>query len=96
MGNRGGGTLVRARHESRLERTLHQRVYSRVLILDELGYLPLTREEASSSSGSSSAGTSGPVSSYMLCGIWHSLNQVDIEIVRSLGLHPERERRTDW
>jgi DNA replication protein DnaC len=41
------GRLVRARHENRLERTLHQLVYPRVLILDELGYLPLTREEAS-------------------------------------------------
>jgi len=41
------GRLVRARHENRLERTLHQLAYPRVLILDELGYLPLTREEAS-------------------------------------------------
>lgn len=41
------GRLVRARHENRLERTVHQLVYPRVLILDELGYLPLTREEAS-------------------------------------------------
>jgi DNA replication protein DnaC len=41
------GRLVRARHENRLERTLHQLVYPLVLILDELGYLPLTREEAS-------------------------------------------------
>lgn len=41
------GRLVRARHENRLERTLQQLVYPRVLILDELGYLPLTREEAS-------------------------------------------------
>jgi IstB-like ATP binding protein len=39
--------LVRARHENRLERTLQQLAYPRVLILDELGYLPLTREEAS-------------------------------------------------
>ncbi len=41
------GRLVRARHENRLERTLQQLVYPRLLILDELGYLPLTREEAS-------------------------------------------------
>ena len=41
------GRLVRARHENRLERTLQQLVYPRVLILDELDYLPLTREEAS-------------------------------------------------
>jgi DNA replication protein DnaC len=41
------GRLVRARHENRLERILHQLVYPRILILDELGYLPLTREEAS-------------------------------------------------
>ena len=39
--------LVRARHENRLERTLPQLVYPRLLILDELGYLPLSREEAS-------------------------------------------------
>jgi DNA replication protein DnaC len=41
------GRLVRARHENRLDRTLQQLAYPRVLILDELGYLPLTREEAS-------------------------------------------------
>ena len=39
--------LVRARNENRLERTLQQLVYPRLLILDELGYLPLSREEAS-------------------------------------------------
>jgi DNA replication protein DnaC len=39
--------LVRARHENRLERALQQLVYPRVLILDEIGYLPLSREEAS-------------------------------------------------
>ena len=39
--------LVRARHENRLDRTLQQLVYPRLLILDELGYLPLGREEAS-------------------------------------------------
>lgn len=39
--------LLRARHENRLDRTLQQLVYPRLLILDELGYLPLTREEAS-------------------------------------------------
>ena len=39
--------LVKARHENRLERTLQQLVYPRLLILDELGYLPLSREEAS-------------------------------------------------
>ena len=41
------GRLVRARHENRLDRTLQQLAYPRVLILDALGYLPLTREEAS-------------------------------------------------
>jgi DNA replication protein DnaC len=41
------GRLVRSRHENRLERTLQQLAYPRVLILDELGYLPLTRQEAS-------------------------------------------------
>jgi DNA replication protein DnaC len=39
--------LVRAKHENRLERTLQQLAYPKVLILDELGYLPLTREDAS-------------------------------------------------
>ena len=39
--------LVRAKHENRLERALQQLSYPKVLILDELGYLPLTREEAS-------------------------------------------------
>ena len=38
---------VKARHENRLERTQQQLVYPRLLILDELGYLPLSREEAS-------------------------------------------------
>jgi DNA replication protein DnaC len=41
------GRLVRARHENRLDRTLQQLTYPRLLILDELGYLPLSREEAS-------------------------------------------------
>jgi DNA replication protein DnaC len=41
------GRLVRARHENRLERTLQQFTYPRLLVLDELGYLALTREEAS-------------------------------------------------
>lgn len=39
--------LVKARHENRLDRALQQLVYPRVLILDEIGYLPLSREEAS-------------------------------------------------
>ena len=39
--------LTRARHENRLERTLQQMVYPKALVLDELGYLPLSREEAS-------------------------------------------------
>ena len=39
--------LTRARHENRLERTLQQLVYPKLLVLDELGYLPLSREEAS-------------------------------------------------
>ena len=41
------GRLIRAQRENRLERTLQQLVYPKVLILDELGYLPLSREEAS-------------------------------------------------
>ena len=39
--------LNRARHENRLERTLQQLAYPKLLILDELGYLPLNRDEAS-------------------------------------------------
>lgn len=39
--------LVRAKHENRLARALQQLSYPKVLILDELGYLPLSREEAS-------------------------------------------------
>ncbi len=39
--------LVRAKHENRLERALQQLTYPKVLIVDEIGYLPLMREEAS-------------------------------------------------
>lgn len=39
--------LVRAKHENRLERQLQFLVYPKALILDELGYLPMSREEAS-------------------------------------------------
>jgi DNA replication protein DnaC len=39
--------LVKAKHENRLERALQQLVYPKLLILDEIGYLPLSREEAS-------------------------------------------------
>lgn len=39
--------LVRAKHENRLDRTLQQLTYPKLLILDEIGYLPLSREEAS-------------------------------------------------
>lgn len=39
--------LIRAYRENRIERALQQLVYPKFLILDELGYLPLTREEAS-------------------------------------------------
>lgn len=39
--------LVRAKHENRLERALKQLVYPKLLIIDEIGYLPLSREEAS-------------------------------------------------
>jgi DNA replication protein DnaC len=39
--------LTRARHENRLERTLQQLSYPKLLILDEIGYLPLSREDAS-------------------------------------------------
>jgi len=39
--------LIRAKRENRLERSLQQLGYPKLLILDELGYLPLSREEAS-------------------------------------------------
>ena len=39
--------LIRARQENRLERMLQQLTYPHLLILDKLGYLPLSREEAS-------------------------------------------------
>lgn len=39
--------LIKAKQENRLERQLQQLCYARVLILDEIGYLPMNREEAS-------------------------------------------------
>jgi DNA replication protein DnaC len=39
--------LTRAHHENRLEATLKQLTYPKLLILDELGYLPLSPLEAS-------------------------------------------------
>ncbi len=39
--------LTRAHDENRLERTLQQLVYPKVLVLDEMGYLPMSRQEAS-------------------------------------------------
>jgi DNA replication protein DnaC len=41
------GRLVRAAKESRLERSLQQLTYPKVLIIDEIGYLPLSSFEAS-------------------------------------------------
>jgi len=38
--------LTRARMENRTERQLQQFVYPRVLIIDEVGYLPMSRDEA--------------------------------------------------
>jgi hypothetical protein len=39
--------LVRAKYENRLERALQQLSYPKLLIVDEVGYLPLSREEVS-------------------------------------------------
>ena len=39
--------LVKASRENRLERALKQLTYPKVLIIDEVGYLPLSRDEAS-------------------------------------------------
>ncbi len=41
------GKLKRASQENRLERQLQQLTYPKVLILDEIGYLPLSRQDAS-------------------------------------------------
>jgi len=38
--------LTRARMENRVERQLQQFTYPRVLVIDEIGYLPMSREEA--------------------------------------------------
>ena len=38
--------LTRARLENRVERQIQQFVYPKVLIIDEMGYLPMSREEA--------------------------------------------------
>jgi len=38
--------LVRAMNENRLERSLQQLTYPKVLIIDEIGYLPLSQQEA--------------------------------------------------
>ena len=39
--------LVKAQSENRLDRALQQLVYPKLLIIDEIGYLPLSRTEAS-------------------------------------------------
>ena len=39
--------LTKALNENRLERSLQQLIYPKVLIIDEMGYLPLSRIEAS-------------------------------------------------
>jgi DNA replication protein DnaC len=39
--------LKRAQAENRLERQLQQLTYPKVLVLDEIGYLPMSRQEAS-------------------------------------------------
>jgi DNA replication protein DnaC len=41
------GRLRRAQQENRLERQMQQLVYPKVLVIDEIGYLPLSRDEAS-------------------------------------------------
>jgi len=38
--------LVRAMNENRLERSLQQLTYPKLLIIDEIGYLPLSQQEA--------------------------------------------------
>jgi len=41
------GRLKKARSENRLDKQLQQLTYPKVLVVDEIGYLPLTREDAS-------------------------------------------------
>jgi len=41
------GRLKKAREENRLDRTLQQLTYPKLLIIDEIGYLPLSRDESS-------------------------------------------------
>lgn len=38
--------LVRAQRENRIDKQLQQLLYPKVLVIDEMGYLPLNREEA--------------------------------------------------
>jgi len=40
------GRLTRARMENRVERQLQQFVYPKLLLIDEMGYLPMSRDEA--------------------------------------------------
>lgn len=40
-------SLVKAQQENRLERQLQHLVYPKLLVLDEIGYLPMSRNEAS-------------------------------------------------
>jgi DNA replication protein DnaC len=40
------GRLLRARMENRVERQLQQFVYPKLLVIDEMGYLPMSRDEA--------------------------------------------------
>jgi len=43
----GASLVLAARRENRLERKLRELVYPKVLIIDEMGYLPMSRQEAS-------------------------------------------------
>ena len=40
-------TLKKAQQENRLERQMQQLMYPKLLVLDEIGYLPMSREESS-------------------------------------------------
>lgn len=41
------GRLNKAQQENRLDKQLQQLIYPKVLVIDEIGYLPLNRSEAS-------------------------------------------------
>ncbi|HAW2722461.1 TPA: ATP-binding protein [Escherichia coli] len=58
-------TLMKAKQENRLERQLQQLSYARVLILDEIGYLPMNREVENVVVKNTKVSTTNPESGFM-------------------------------